>query len=85
VAKEQPGIPQPPPPTDGRDSVGGAATQASLSGLAADEYAVDPTVDVDTNLLRAGIGQLCPRCGREIEPGRAVRRRVSGAYQHDTC
>jgi hypothetical protein len=51
----------------------------------AEEHAVDPLADMTENELHAGVGQTCPRCGRAIKSGQAVRRTVSGAYQHDAC
>jgi hypothetical protein len=41
--------------------------------------------DSESNLLHAGAGQVCPRCGHQIKEGQPVRRAVSGAYQHDAC
>ncbi len=51
----------------------------------AEEHAVDVLADMSENELHAGVGQICPRCGRTIEAGQAVRLMVSGNYQHDVC
>jgi hypothetical protein len=61
------------------------ATPPYLDGVRGDETSTDASVDMDTNLLHGGSGQVCPRCGRMIRDGQAVRRTLSGAYQHDVC
>jgi predicted RNA-binding Zn-ribbon protein involved in translation (DUF1610 family) len=45
----------------------------------------EAAVDTDSNLLRGGVGETCPECGRVIRDGQTVRRTVSGKYQHDAC
>jgi hypothetical protein len=59
------------------------------SAIEAAEYAAghaeDPKIDMNTNDLHAGGGQICPVCRRPIHEGQPVRKRVDGSYQHDAC
>lgn len=43
------------------------------------------TSDVGLNDLQTGVGEICPRCGREIVAGQPTRKMLTGAYQHDAC
>jgi len=54
-----------------------------LGGLT--DKLVDKTVDPDSNNLHLAIGQLCPACGKRIEPDQPVRRTATGTYKHDAC
>jgi hypothetical protein len=51
----------------------------------AEEQAVDPHADMESNELRAGEGRICPLCDRAITHGQYVRKRVDGTYQHEDC
>jgi hypothetical protein len=51
----------------------------------ASDHATDPQVDMSLNDLHTGVGQVCPICNRAIAAGQAVRKRVDGSYQHDSC
>jgi predicted RNA-binding Zn-ribbon protein involved in translation (DUF1610 family) len=82
MAKDKAGAPAPPRPPVG---IARGAPQGYLTGLAPDDHAVDQAVNMDTNDLHVAVGQLCPKCGHEIVRDQPVRRRVSGAYQHDFC
>jgi hypothetical protein len=45
----------------------------------------DPAVDMAENDLHVGTAGVCPVCNQRISAGQAVRLRVDGMYQHDTC
>jgi hypothetical protein len=49
------------------------------------DSALDPMADIAGNELHAGVGTACEVCGKPIESGSDVRRRVDGGYQHEIC
>jgi hypothetical protein len=46
-----------------------------------DEFAAEP---LDDNEAHAP-GEICGRCGNEIQPGDDVRRRADGKWVHEVC
>lgn len=70
---------------DGAAGMTASMQQSGGSAEAADGHAVDLVEDMNRNDLRAGVGEICPRCGRVIDGSQPVRRMVSGQYQHDSC
>jgi hypothetical protein len=48
---------------------------------ASDEFTAEP---YDDNEAHAP-GEICARCGLEIQPGDEVRRRADGKWMHEVC
>jgi len=64
---------------------GGAGFPVTTSrpiGLDLEEAAPPPALD---GAPVGGDGHECGRCGRRIGAGQDTRRRVSGAWVHETC
>ena len=64
---------------------GGAGFPVTTSrpiGLDLEEAAPPPALDCT---LTGAAGNECDRCGRPIRAGQDTRRRVSGAWVHETC
>ena len=64
---------------------GGAGFPVTTSrpiGLDMEEAAPPPTLN---GTPTGAAGRECGRCGRPIQAGQDTRRRVSGAWVHETC
>ena len=64
---------------------GGAGFPVTTSrpiGLDLEEAAPPPALD---GTLTGAAGNECGRCGRPIRAGEDARRRVTGAWVHETC
>ena len=46
-----------------------------------DELTAEPYDDNEASAP----GEVCARCGNEIQPGVAARRRADGKWVHETC
>lgn len=63
---------------------GGAGFPVTDSGPIGLGRAEDAPRDLDSNTARAP-GQSCGRCGNPITPAQDARRRVTGAWVHESC
>jgi hypothetical protein len=68
-----------------RGGTAGWPGQGADDPAGGDEHREESARDMSENELHAATGEVCPVCHRAIESGQAVRLRVDGTYQHDTC
>ena len=64
---------------------GGAGFPVTTSrpiGLDLEDAAPPPDLD---GTLTGAAGHECDRCGQPIQEGQDIRRRISGAWVHETC
>lgn len=68
----------------GKENVGWIR-QSAEDRAARAEDSEDHAVDMAENDLHVPTAGVCPVCNLRMAAGQAVRLRVDGMYQHDTC